>query len=136
MSCGRDIRRLIPANANGMMNQVSTVISHLWGSLGIAPVFPLAKFVVAPLVMPDAARGPVVGGHEPVAITHAAVMRRLHLVPDDEASLGHAAGIDAHGFDLAAYHQPVDPLPGPGDLAFEMTAALGDARRTQLARRQ
>src|SRR5262249_13395437 len=104
-------------------------------AVGVAPVFAGAEFLVAAVVAPDSARGFVVGGNEAVAIAHAAIMRGLHLVPDDETVGGEAAVVDADRFDLAADHHAIKPRPRPFDPAFEMGAALGDARRAQRARR-
>src|SRR5215510_6058581 len=93
-------------------------------AVGVAPAFAGAEFLVAAVVAPDPARGLVVGGNEAVAIPHAAIMRRLHLVPDDETAV-----VDADRLDLAADHHAIKPRPRPFDPAFEMGAALGDARR-------
>src|SRR5262249_61440029 len=90
-------------------------------------------FLVAAVVAPAPARGLVVGGNEAVAIAHAAIVRRLHLVPDDEAVGVEAAVVDADRLDLAADHHAIKPRPRPFDPAFEMGAALGDARRAQHA---
>src|SRR5262245_27077733 len=81
--------------------------------VGAAPVLAGTKVVVAAVVAPKAARGLVVGRHEAVPIAHAAIMRRLDPVPDDEAIGVHAAIVDAHGLDAAAHHQPVAPFARP-----------------------
>src|SRR5262249_47961175 len=104
-------------------------------AVGVAPVFAGAEFLVAAVVAPDPARGLVVGGDEAVAVAHAAIMRRLHLVPADEPVGGEAAAVDADRLDLAADHHAIEPRPRPIDPALEMGAALGDARRTQHAGR-
>src|SRR5262249_27416194 len=75
------------------------------------------------------ARRLVIGRYEAVAVAHAAIMRGLYLVPHDKAVVRDAAFVDADGFNFAAHHEPVDPGPRPLDLAFEMAAAFGDARR-------
>src|SRR5712691_11390843 len=98
-------------------------------AIGVTPVFARAEFLVAAGVAPHPASGIVVGGNEAVPIAHAAIVGGLHLLPDDEALLGDAAGVDAHRLDLAADHEPVDPLPRPLDLAFEVTAAFRDPGR-------
>src|SRR5215475_14784083 len=102
-------------------------------AVGVAPVFAGAEFLVAAVVAPDPARGLVVGGNEAVAIAHAAIVCRLHLVPDDEAVGVEAAVVDADRLDLAADHHAIEPRPRPFDPAFEMGAALRDARRAQHA---
>src|SRR5262249_48695701 len=85
-------------------------------------------------MVPHAARRLVKSRHETVAITHAAIMRGLDLVPHDETLIGHAVAVDAHGFDAAADHQAVEPLLCPLYLAFEMAAAFRNAWRAQHAR--
>src|SRR5262249_34798815 len=100
-----------------------------------APFLAGGEFLVGAVVAPDPARGLVVGGDEAVAIAHAAIVRGLHLVPDDEAVGVEAAVVDADRLDLAADHHAIEPRPRPFDPAFEMGAALGDARRTQHAGR-
>src|SRR4029450_4323550 len=83
---------------------------------------------------PDPAGRPIVGRHEAVLVAHAAIVRRLDLVPDDVAVRRDAALVDAHRPDLAAHHTPMRPRRSPVDLAFEVTVALDDARRLELAR--
>src|SRR5204862_4205000 len=100
-----------------------------------APILTGAEFLVAALIVPHAAGRLVERRHEAVAVTHAAIVRGLHLVPHQEARFGHTAVVDADRLDPAAYHQAIHPFARPLDFAFEMAAALGDARRAQTARR-
>src|SRR5262249_46564810 len=104
-------------------------------AVGVAPVFAGAEFLVAAVVAPDPARGLVVGGDEAVAIPHAAIVCRLPLAPNEENVGVDAAVVDADRLDLAADHHAIKPRPRPFDRAFEMGAALGDARWAQHARR-
>src|SRR5215475_7023805 len=101
--------------------------------MGVAPVFARAELLVAPVVAPHPARRLVIGRHETILVAHAAIMCGLDLVPDDEAVRRDAALVDADRLDPAADHQPVQPRLSPFDLAFEVTAALGNARRLELA---
>src|SRR5215467_10653132 len=102
--------------------------------MGIAPVFAGAELLIATVVAPHPAGRLVVSRHEAVLVAHAAIVRRLDLVPHDEAVRSDAVFVEADRLDPAADHQPIQPLPGPFDLAFEMAAALGNARRLELAR--
>src|SRR5215467_8473842 len=102
--------------------------------MGVAPVLTGPELLVAAVVTPDPAGRLVVGRHEAVLVTHAAIVRGLDLVPDDEAVRRDAVLVDAHRLDLAAHHQPMQPRLRPLDLAFEVAVALGDARRLELAR--
>src|SRR5262245_20308105 len=104
--------------------------------MGIAPVFAGAELLVAPIVTPHPAGWLVIGRHEAVLVAHAAIMRGLDLVPDNEAVRRDAVFVNGDCFDPAAHHQPMQPLLRPLDLAFEMAAALGDAWRLELARGQ
>src|SRR2546423_7233045 len=102
--------------------------------MGVAPVLAGAELLVAAVVAPYAAGRFIVGRHEAVLVAHAAIVRRLDLVPDDVAVRRDAVLVDAHRLDLAAHHQPMQPRLSPVDLAFEVTVALDDARRLELAR--
>src|SRR5262245_27705832 len=108
--------------------------SSIRAAVGVAPVFVRAKLLVAAVVAPDPAGRLVVGRNEAVAVAHAAIVRGFHLVPDDVSGFGDAVLVDAHRLDPAAHHEAIDPRPRPLDLAFEMAAALGDPRRSELAR--
>src|SRR5262249_29785035 len=103
-------------------------------AMGIAPVFAGAELLVAAVVAPHPARRLVIGRHEAVLVAHAAVVRGLDLVPDNEAVRRDAVLVDADRLDPAAHHQPMQPLSRPLDLAFEVTAALGDTWRLELTR--
>src|SRR5215471_7159819 len=103
--------------------------------MGVAPVLTGPELLVAAVVTPDPAGRLVVGRHEAVLVAHAAIVRGLDLVPDDLAVWRDAVFVDAHGLDLAAHHQPMQPRLSPFDLAFEVAMALGDARRLEPARR-
>src|SRR5712691_519771 len=115
------------------MSQCLRSLVSIRAAIGVAPVLARAEFLVAAGVAPHPASGLVVGGNEAVPVTHAAIVGGLHLVPDDEALLGDAAGVDAHRIDPAADHEPVEPLPRPLDLAFEVAAAFRDPGRPQAA---
>src|SRR5262245_48650642 len=104
-------------------------------AVGVAPVFTGPELLVAAVVAPHSARGLVVSGDEAVAIAHAAIVRGLDLVPDDETVGVHTAVVDADCLDPAADHHPIEPCPRPLHPAFEMGAALRDARGPQDARR-
>src|SRR5215510_11564258 len=93
-------------------------------AVGVAPAFASAEFLVAAVVAPDPARRLVVGGNEAVAIAHAAIMRRLHLVPDDEPVGVEAAVVDADRLDLAADHYFKDPATTEIDPARGKIAEL------------
>src|SRR5262245_25631516 len=102
--------------------------------MGVAPVFARPEFLVAAVVAPDPAGRLVVSWHEAVLVAHAAIVRGLDLVPHNLTVRRNAVFIDAHRLDLSAYHQPMQPLPCPLNLALEVAVALGDARRLELAR--
>src|SRR5262249_56630897 len=56
-------------------------------------------------------------------IRRAAILHRLDLVPDDEAALVDAAGVDRGGDHVADDHYPADPFLHPHHLAFEVAVA-------------
>src|SRR5262245_37440896 len=103
--------------------------------MDVAPVFTGSELLVAAVVAPDPAGWFVIGRHEAVLVAHAAIVRGLDLVPDDEAVRRDAVLIDTDGLDLAAHPQPMQPRLSPLDLAFDVAVALGDARRLEPARR-
>src|SRR5215813_10024139 len=96
--------------------------SSIPAAVGVAPVLTRAELLVAAVVAPHPARGLVVSGDKAVAIAHAAIVRGLDLVPDDETVGVHAAVVDADRLDPAADHHPIEPCLRPFHPAFEMGA--------------
>src|SRR5208282_524052 len=69
------------------------------------------------------------------AIGRAAVVRRAYHVPQDVSVRIDAVCINRRGDNFAYDHHAPGPLPGPFDPALEMTRALANARRRDVAGR-